>query len=223
VDCDRIKSLRGGKGSNMILYLARHGETEWHAENRYAGITDVALTPKGVEQGIELAKWAANADVDLIVSSDLSRAIITAIPSVQATNVEHKIDPRFREVDFGLGEGLTSDEMQLIFPEARNAFVNAPADSAFPDGERGVDAVKRAFEALFELISVYRAEKVLLVAHSTLGRLMLCALTGIDLNNYRKEFPIIINGAVTTIEVENVAKPSELYGAGQLIELNKLH
>lgn len=27
------------------LILVRHGETEWHAENRYAGISDVALTP----------------------------------------------------------------------------------------------------------------------------------------------------------------------------------
>lgn len=33
------------------LLLVRHGETEWHAENRYAGVTDVALTPKGVAQG----------------------------------------------------------------------------------------------------------------------------------------------------------------------------
>ena len=205
----------------MILYLVRHGETEWHEENRYAGITDVALTPKGVEQGIKLAEWAAKEDINLIVSSDLSRAIITAIPSVHATNVEHKIDPRFREVDFGLGEGLTSIEMQIKFPEARNAFVNAPADSAFPNGERGIDAVNRAFEALFDLISVDQADKVLLVAHSTLGRLMLCALTDINLNSYRSEFPKIINGGVTTIEIANVTQASELYGAGKLIELNK--
>jgi probable phosphoglycerate mutase len=206
----------------MILYLVRHGESEWHSENRYAGITDIALTPKGVEQGIKLAEWAAQADIDLIVSSDLSRAVITVTPSVQATKINHKIDSRFREVDFGLGEGLTSDEMQLKFPEARNAFLAAPADSALPNGERGTDAVNRAFGALFELISVDRAEKVLLVAHSTLGRLMLCALTGIDVNKYRTEFPNMINGAITTIEIKNVSQASDLYGAGTLIELNKL-
>jgi probable phosphoglycerate mutase len=205
----------------MILYLVRHGETEWHAENRYAGITDVALTSTGIKQGVKLAEWAATEDISLIISSDLSRAIITAMPSVQATSVEHKIDPRFREVDFGLGEGLTSEEMQSRFPEARDAFINAPADSALPNGERGVDAVNRAFEALYELVSSKHAEKVLLVAHSTLGRLMLCALTNIDLNSYRTEFPKILNGAVTTIEIANVTQPSELYGAGKLIELNK--
>jgi probable phosphoglycerate mutase len=206
----------------MILYLVRHGETEWHSENRYAGITDVALTPKGVEQGIKLAEWAKGEELDLIVTSDLSRAFITATPSILATNVAHKVDSRFREVDFGLGEGLTSNEMQLKFPEARNAFIAAPADSALPNGEKGTDAVNRAFDALFEIISVDRPLKVLLVAHSTLGRLMLCGLTGIRLNSYRTNFPKIINGAITTIEIENVSQPSALYGAGRLIELNKL-
>jgi probable phosphoglycerate mutase len=206
----------------MILYLVRHGETEWHSENRYAGSTDVALTPKGVEQGIRLAEWAKGEDVDLIVTSDLSRAVITAAPSILATNVSHKVDPRFREVHFGLGEGLTSDEMQLKFPDERNAFLKAPADSALPLGERGTDALNRAFDALFELISVEHHEKVLLVAHSTLGRLMLCGLTGIHLNDYRTNFPKLINGAITTIEIENVSQPSSLYGAGRLIELNKL-
>lgn len=206
----------------MILYLVRHGETEWHSENRYAGSTDIALTPKGIEQGNILAEWAKGEDIDLIVSSDLSRAIITATPSVLAINITHKIDPRFREVDFGLGEGLTSDEMQLKFPEARNAFIDAPADSALPNGERGVDAVNRAFNALFELISVNHAHKVLLVAHSTLGRLMLCGLTGFDLNRYRTKFPKMINGAITTLEIEDVSQPSALYGSGRLIELNKL-
>jgi len=206
----------------MILYLVRHGETEWHSENRYAGITDVALTSKGVEQGIKLTEWAKGEELDLIVTSDLSRAVITATPSILATNVAHKVDPRFREVDFGLGEGITSNEMQLKFPEARNAFIAAPADSALPKGERGTDAVNRAFDALFEIISVDRPHKVLLVAHSTLGRLMLCGLTGIDLNSYRINFPKIINGAITTIEIKNVSQPSALYGAGRLIELNKL-
>jgi broad specificity phosphatase PhoE len=206
----------------MILYLVRHGETEWHSENRYAGSTDIALTPKGIEQGDKLAQWAKSEDIDLIVTSNLSRAVITATPSILATNALHKIDPRFREVDFGLGEGLTSDEMQSKFPDERNAFIASPADFALPNGEKGTDAVNRAFDALFEVISDGRFRKVLLVAHSTLGRLMLCGLTGIDLNKYRANFPKIINGAITTIEIENVSEPRALFGAGKLIELNKL-
>ncbi|MBK6043561.1 histidine phosphatase family protein, partial [Streptomyces sp. MBT55] len=43
------------------LLLVRHGETEWHAENRYAGVTDVALTPRGVAQATDLRAWAVRA------------------------------------------------------------------------------------------------------------------------------------------------------------------
>lgn len=51
------------------LLLVRHGETEWHAENRYAGVTDVALTPKGVAQGAGLGSWAARSGVDAVACS----------------------------------------------------------------------------------------------------------------------------------------------------------
>lgn len=206
----------------MILYLVRHGETEWHAENRYAGISDVALTPLGMEQGKLLADWAVSADLDLIVSSDLSRAVKTAEPSIQRTKLPHKIDSRFREVNFGAGEGLTSAEMDLEFPEARAAFISAPAENALPNGERGVDAVARSFEALYELVASEIADRVLLVAHSTLGRLMLCALTGLPLNDYRTKFPKMVNGAVTTVEISKVSEPAQLFGGGKLISLNVL-
>ena len=39
-----------------VFYLARHGETLWHAENRYAGSTDVSMTPLGNEQSERLGR-----------------------------------------------------------------------------------------------------------------------------------------------------------------------
>ncbi|TYB52224.1 histidine phosphatase family protein [Nonomuraea sp. PA05] len=60
------------------LVLVRHGETVWHAENRYAGLTDVALTPRGLAQAARLAEWAAGAGLEAVWASPLSRARITA-------------------------------------------------------------------------------------------------------------------------------------------------
>ncbi len=51
------------------LLLVRHGETEWHAENRYAGISDVALTEKGLRQAEELGGWAKRRGVDAVACS----------------------------------------------------------------------------------------------------------------------------------------------------------
>ena len=60
------------------IVLARHGETAWHAENRYAGRSDVALTPRGHEQAELLAGWAARAGLSAIWCSPLGRAHETA-------------------------------------------------------------------------------------------------------------------------------------------------
>lgn len=63
------------------VILVRHGETVWHDGNRYAGRTDVALTPRGRLQAAELAAWAAGQSIDAVFSSPLSRARLTAAPA----------------------------------------------------------------------------------------------------------------------------------------------
>ena len=70
------------------LYLARHGETEWHAEHRYAGVSDVPLTARGLEQAAALAEWASTAGLAAIVASPLSRARRSAEPAAQAAGLQ---------------------------------------------------------------------------------------------------------------------------------------
>jgi probable phosphoglycerate mutase len=204
----------------MKLHIVRHGETLWHAENRYCGSSDIGLTEKGIQQGIELAEWAKKANLDLILSSDLSRAVMTATPSSKACGKDIEVEKRFREVDFGKGEGLTSAEMKVAFPADYQAFIEHPGHSPLPDGEPGNVAVERALAALTEITKRENCEKVLLVAHSTLGRLLICALTGVPLDSYRRVFPKVINGAITTLLVPTVDKSAELYGTGSLLAFN---
>jgi probable phosphoglycerate mutase len=204
----------------MKLHIARHGETVWHAENRYCGTSDIELTEKGLKQGIQLAVWAKTANLDLILSSDLSRAVITAAPSATACGKDLEIDTRFREVDFGQGEGKTSVEMKAAFPADYQAFIENPGHSPLPDGEAGNIAVERALSALAAITNREHSEEVLLVAHSTIGRLIICALTGIPLDSYRRVFPKVINGAITTLLIPKVGKSADLYGAGSLLAFN---
>jgi broad specificity phosphatase PhoE len=204
----------------MKLHIVRHGETVWHAENRYCGSSDIGLTEKGIQQSIELAEWAEKADLDLIISSDLSRAFTTAAPSAKACGKDIEIEKRFREVDFGQGEGRTSAEMMVAFPADYQAFIENPGHSPLPDGEAGNVAVDRALAALTEITNRENCEEVLLVAHSTLGRLLICALTGIPLDSYRQVFPMVINGAITTLLVPKVDKSADLYGTGSLLAFN---
>ncbi|WP_052460488.1 histidine phosphatase family protein [Microbacterium gorillae] len=180
------------------LHLARHGETIWHAENRYAGVSDIGLTKLGHEQARDLAKWAVRVGISAVVSSDLSRARETAQPAATALGVELVVDPRLRELDFGQAEGMTPTEMTAHFGAARAAFEMAPATSPLPGGELGEHAVDRALPALEELAHVYDGD-VLVVTHATLLRMLLCRILAEPLDRYRNFFPVVGNATITTL------------------------
>ena len=91
------------------FFLARHGETIWHAEHRYAGNSDVALTRHGLGQAAALGAWAVDAHLDAIVASPLSRARRSAAPAVETTGLALRLDNRLVEIDFGDAEGLTPE------------------------------------------------------------------------------------------------------------------
>ena len=186
-----------------VLHLVRHGETVWHAENRYAGVSDVALTLRGVEQAESLGRWAATAGLDAVYASTLSRAIETARPAASATGLQLRTDADLREVDFGLGEGLTRAEMAKRFPDELAAFLSRPAESPLPNGERGTAAIERSRSALDRIVAACPDGRVLVVMHSTLVRLIICSLAGIDPNAYRRLFPQIGNCALNTVRVND--------------------
>lgn len=202
-----------------VIHFVRHGETVWHHENRYAGSSDVALTDLGRAQGAALAEWVAGTGVRRVLSSDLSRAVETARLSADARGVELEVDARLREVDFGQGEGMTTEEMREAFGAERSAFERAPASSPLPGGESGAAAVERAGRVLVELAA--SGVECLVVAHTTLGRLLLCHLLGLPLDGYRRTFPSVGNATVTTFELpRDASSVADLAGAAALLRFN---
>lgn len=184
-----------------LLHLSRHGETVWHAENRYAGSSDIALTDLGERQAEDLGRWAGARPLSAIYSSDLSRAIVTARPAERATGLVATVDPRLREVHFGAGEGMTTAELRERYPAERRAFEERPAQSPLPDGETGLEAIARAWPALLEIAAAHEGGEVLVVMHSSLMRLLLCSALGIEPDRYRTVFPSVLNAGITTLDV----------------------
>ncbi|MFD5099253.1 histidine phosphatase family protein [Streptomyces albidochromogenes] len=183
------------------LLLVRHGETEWHAENRYAGISDVALTAKGLRQAEELGQWALRRGVDAVACSPVSRARLTAGPAADALGVRPQVVEGLREVDFGWGEGRTIAEMAAEDPEAVRRFMEDAELGAFPGSEPASEAAARASTALRGIAREHAGGTVLVVAHNTLLRMALCAMLSIPVGRYRLVFPRLDNAAVTEIEV----------------------
>ncbi|KAI4321147.1 hypothetical protein MLD38_034565 [Melastoma candidum] len=67
------------KSKESALILIRHGESLWNEKNLFTGCVDVPLTKKGVEEAIEAGKRISNIPVDMIYTSALIRAQMTAM------------------------------------------------------------------------------------------------------------------------------------------------
>lgn len=181
------------------LLLARHGETVWHAGNRYAGgRSEPELTDLGLRQAEQLAKNAVATGVSVVVSSPQRRAVTTASPAAEALGVPLHLRSDLREVDFGDLEGHFLDEMS---PEAARAFMEDPEANAFPNAEPLADAGARGVAALRAIEEEHAGGTILVVAHGTLFRLALCVLLGLPVRNYRRIFPALHNAAVTEIRL----------------------
>lgn len=187
------------------LLLARHGQTVWHAENRYAGgDSDVDLTPTGVEQARLLAAYARDRGVDAVVASPVRRARETAAPAGAALGVEVAVVPDLREVRFGIVEGRTLDEVAREEPGGAalvDRFRADPVAHPFPGAEPAAEAAERAVAALRGVAAGAPGATVLVVAHNTLLRLALCVLLGVPVARYRHVFPRLDNAAVTEIRL----------------------
>jgi broad specificity phosphatase PhoE len=189
----------GGRRVSRIV-LVRHGETVWHAENRYAGSTEVDLTERGRVQAEALARWAARANIGYLYTSPMGRAQATARPVAAALGLRPIEDTRLRELHFGQGEGLTSEEMRQQFPEQYEAFRRNPVDDYLPGGEDPCAAIARGRAALEEIAAAAGLNaRVLIVTHNTLIRLLLCDLLGIPLHRYRQVFPALENVSITEL------------------------
>ena len=184
------------------LVLIRHGETVWHAENRYAGCTDVPLSPRGHEQAERLRAGRHRLALPRF-GYRLCCAPARRLHRRSAlTKLTAHVDPRLQELDFGQGEGLTRDEIEHSFPKAFAAFEADPAAHPLPGGENPRHAAERAIACLREIVGTHPNGRVLVVAHNTLIRLALCGLIGVPLSQYRSLFPSIINGALIEIRID---------------------
>ncbi|GAA3515955.1 histidine phosphatase family protein [Actinocatenispora rupis] len=178
------------------LILSRHGQTTWHRENRYAGVSDVDLTDTGRRQAEELGEWCRRHRPDALYASPVRRVQETIAPAAAATGLPVHTEDGLREVDFGVAEGRTLAELD---PSVAAGFRADPEAYPFPGSEPPSDAAHRGAAALRAIAAERPGADVLVVAHNTLLRLALCALVGLPAGRYRDVFPRLDNGALSTI------------------------
>ena len=110
-----------------------------------------------------------------------------------------------REVDFGIAEGRTIEELLEMDTDMVEAFRDDPAAHPFPSSEPPEEAAARAAGCLRDLAGQHPGGRVLVVAHNTLLRLALCHLLDLPVRHYRRIFPRLENAFIT--EVALFAEP----------------
>ena len=106
-----------------MIYIIRHGQTDWNIEHRTQGHTDIALNINGIKLAELMAQKIANLKIDTIISSDLKRAYMTAQIINKKFNKNIETDKRLREFSFGTLEGITREK---ITPEIWDDFNKNP-------------------------------------------------------------------------------------------------
>ncbi|MGZ4661000.1 MAG: histidine phosphatase family protein [Arthrobacter sp.] len=149
--------------------LVRHGQTDWNAQRRLQGSTDIPLNDVGRGQARDAVAVLSGYEWDAIVSSPLSRAAETAnlIAAGLGLNVTRRV-PELTERSFGPAEGL----------QAGPALDALRIPGGFRGAESEDEAAGRGLAALETLAEEFRGRRVLVVAHGTLIRVSLSRAIG---------------------------------------------
>ena len=156
------------------LVLLRHGRTAWNAQRRFQGQADPPLDDVGRAQAYEVAALVAALQPDLLVSSDSTRAMQTAVPIGAMLALPVRPEPRLRERSLGHWEGLTREEVQHNYPEEYLDWI-CGRDVSRRGGESRAEVAERAVAAFAALPVVPTA---VLVTHSATAMALCSALLG---------------------------------------------
>jgi probable phosphoglycerate mutase len=146
--------------------IVRHGSTSWNKEGRAQGSSDIPLDDDGLSAAYKLAERIKNEDWDLVYSSNLLRAKLTAEFLAKKTKInEVHLDVRLREAGGGMIEGTTEEERILKW------------GNNWRDLDLGIEStdsvVARGLSILEEIIQKYENKNILIVSHGSIIRQLL--------------------------------------------------
>ncbi|ETS93584.1 alpha-ribazole phosphatase [Veillonella sp. AS16] len=166
------------------LYIVRHGETDWNKMGKYQGITDVPLNENGLAQAKACGEALSHVHFDRILSSDLSRALVTAESIRRNRLIPISTDKRLRELNFGDWEALLFSEIEERWPSLIDEMYLKPHIVRVPNGESFKELQERAWAGLEEFISANDEEETLLITcHGGTIRTLLCKLLDISISH----------------------------------------
>jgi broad specificity phosphatase PhoE len=156
-----------------ILFVFRHGETEWNREGRLQGQTDTPLNATGLAQAEALALRLLPHRLEAVVSSDLKRALITAQIIGEMLRVPVTIDHGLCETGIGFAEGMLWEEAKARFGAELTERWYSENNVAFPGGETGLETLTRGLAALRRFAETHPYRRIGVSTHGAMVRQLL--------------------------------------------------
>jgi len=166
------------------IWLVRHSQTELNKARRYQGTSDSPLTAYGLQQTAALARRLRRIPFTSAIISPHNRTRTVAATILSGRAVPLTEDPRWDELHHGRWEGLSYREACSRFPaEAAARFADALHGRAV-GGESLAEVAQRVLAAWTALLHERSGERVLVITHATPIQLLLCATSGLPLEQY---------------------------------------
>lgn len=189
---------------SLSIFLVRHGQSEWNAIGRMQGHTrHVGLTELGIQQASAVARRLAAEDVDVLITSDLIRAVQTARAVAKATGLPVVADRRLRERCYGVLDGRWASDPAFA------AVDSGDTTSRVGGGESFEDVYQRVGELLSMRIAIAHSSQhrgIVLVTHGEAIRAAIAWLSGGDSRAAPTTVPS--NGSVTRIRITSTTPTS---------------
>lgn len=168
-----------------MLYIMRHGKTDWNLIHKMQGRTDIPLNKEGRDMARAAGKQYQDIHLDVCYCSPLIRAKETATLVLENRNIPIIYDDRLKEMSFGIYEGTKSSSQSPDNPI--NIFFQNPAQYIAPEGGESFDELfARTGSFLDEVITPALKENkdVLIVGHGAMNSSIICQIKGIPLDRF---------------------------------------
>lgn len=169
----------------MMLYIMRHGKTDWNVRHKLQGRTDIPLNEEGREMARAAGKEYQNVHFDICYCSPLVRAKETAELVLQGRNIPIVYDERLKEMSFGIYEG-TENALQIPDCPIKVFFQNPSQYAAVKGGESFEELFARTGSFLKEAITPALAENkdILIVGHGAMNSSIVCQMKNLPLDRF---------------------------------------
>ncbi|MDP2624329.1 MAG: histidine phosphatase family protein, partial [Actinomycetota bacterium] len=183
---------------SVEVTLIRHAETDANASGVWQGHGGHGLSALGRSQAKALGRRLQDREFDLVIASDLPRAIETA----ELAGLDPKPDPAWREIDIGVWEGMTRDEVHERYPH-EIAAVRSGEPVKMGGGESWFDLGARIQSTFDELVAdAADGSRILVVTH---GGVIHAVIAGhMSFRDHRVPWPIdrVRNTGITEVAVD---------------------